>query len=129
MNGFIGGMGGLSLANGHRGHAASNASLLAPRAPEGNPWAPVAYQLSSGPLPRSFVPAAPSSMINHRAPSYNGGPSMMSSYGRRVPRYLQRAPSQRGNNVVDLYELMAGRDVRTTVSQPPSSTHQLLCLT
>ncbi|KAM0300354.1 hypothetical protein HYE67_010451 [Fusarium culmorum] len=115
MNGFIGGMGGLSLANGHRGHAASNASLLAPRAPEGNPWAPVAYQLSSGPLPRSFVPAAPSSMMNHRAPSYNGGPSMMSSYGRRIPRYLQRAPSQRGNNVVDLYELMAGRDVRTTI--------------
>ncbi|CAF3486485.1 unnamed protein product [Fusarium graminearum] len=31
MNGFTGGMGGLSLANGHRGHAASNASLLAPR--------------------------------------------------------------------------------------------------
>ncbi|CZS79951.1 unnamed protein product [Fusarium graminearum] len=66
MNGFIGGMGGLSLANGHRGHAASNASLLAPRlsllpqsacssslqalqAPEGNPEVPVAYQLSSGP--------------------------------------------------------------------------------
>ncbi|KAF0634614.1 hypothetical protein FPSE5266_09460 [Fusarium pseudograminearum] len=39
-------MGGLSFApNGHRGHAASNASLLAP---EGNPGVPVAYQLSSG---------------------------------------------------------------------------------
>ncbi|EKJ69409.1 hypothetical protein FPSE_10399 [Fusarium pseudograminearum CS3096] len=39
--GFAGRHRGLTMGERTGGHSASNASILAPRAPEGNPWAPV----------------------------------------------------------------------------------------
>ncbi|KAI1071239.1 hypothetical protein LB507_009476 [Fusarium sp. FIESC RH6] len=123
---------------------------LAPRAPEGNPWAPVAYQFSSGPFPAGPVYGnfygnpTPAMTMNHsRFSSFAMGPptgghvgtstggyygtSTGSYYGtstgghfgsstsRRTPRVGRPMNPRVPNNIVDLYELMAGRDVRTTI--------------
>ncbi|GKU17755.1 unnamed protein product [Fusarium langsethiae] len=121
VNGLVGNMNSLSFTgSSYRGYPANNMNVLAPRAPEGNPWAPVAYQFSAGPTYRPFCPPTPASTLVHsRGPSYSVGPSSMNNFGamsyRRGPRFAQRGHPARGNNVVDLYELMAGRDVRTTI--------------
>ncbi|KAG8676731.1 hypothetical protein FPOAC2_02839 [Fusarium poae] len=120
MDGLVGNMNGLAISSNRRGYAAANSmSLIAPRAPQGNPWAPVAYQFSAGPTYRPFYPPTPAATLVHsRGPSYHAGPSFI-NYGhmnhRRGPRFIPRGLPPRNNNFVDLYDLMAGRDVRTTI--------------
>ncbi|KAH7003896.1 RNA recognition motif 2-domain-containing protein [Fusarium venenatum] len=114
MDGIIGGMDGLAVS-GARHYPVNSMSLLAPRAPEGNPWAPIAYQFSGGPTYRPFCPPTPAATLIHsRGPSYNVGHSFV-NYGsmvqRRGPRFGQRSQPQRNNNIVDIYDLMAGRDI------------------
>ena len=123
---------------------------LAPRAPEGNPWAPVAYQFSSGPFPAGPVYGnfygnpTPAMTMNHsRFSSFAMGPPTGGHVGtstggyfgtstgghfgpsasRRTPRVGRPMNPRIPNNIVDLYELMAGRDVRTTVSESQSTLH------
>ncbi|KAL6922224.1 hypothetical protein FSST1_006250 [Fusarium sambucinum] len=45
MDSMIGGMNGLTVSSARR-YPVNSMSLLAPHAPEGNPWAPIAYQFS-----------------------------------------------------------------------------------
>ncbi|RGP67539.1 meiosis mei2 [Fusarium longipes] len=120
VDGLVANMDSLSFSSygGHFGYQASNVNVLAPRAPEGNPWAPVAYQFSAGPTYRPFYgPQTPgNAMVRSRGPGY-GGPyavNNMTLNHRRAPR-MGRGPVRGINNVVDLYDLMAGRDVRTTI--------------
>ncbi|KAF4989808.1 hypothetical protein FGRMN_8900 [Fusarium graminum] len=94
------------------------------RIPQGNPFAaPGAYQLPAPPVYQPFVPPTPAmtaqnSLMHSRNNSFGFGNrggfgrydsrrNQMSRYGRGPPRGL--------NNVVDLEELVAGRDVRTTI--------------
>ncbi|XEV00903.1 hypothetical protein FSHL1_006190 [Fusarium sambucinum] len=53
MDSMIGGMNGLTVSSARR-YPVNSMSLLAPHAPEGNPWAPIAYQFSGGPTYRPF---------------------------------------------------------------------------
>ncbi|KAJ4133729.1 hypothetical protein NW768_005317 [Fusarium equiseti] len=123
VDGLTANMNGLVLSgSGTRGVMES----LAPRAPEGNPWAPIAYQFSSGPIPAGPVygnfygnPTPAMSMNHSRFSSFAMGPSAGGHFGtstsRRYPRVGRPMNPRTPNNIVDLYELMAGRDVRTTI--------------
>lgn len=134
VDGLTANMNGLALSgSGTRGGMES----LAPRAPEGNPWAPVAYQFSSGPIPSGPAygtfygnPTPGMSMHHSRFSSFAMGPSAGGHFGtstsRRYPRVGRAMNPRTPNNIVDLYELMAGRDVRTTVSESQPTLHTSL---
>lgn len=123
---LVGGMGSMVLSGSSARHRSSqDLNPFTASAPEGNPWAPIAYQFAGGPIANAYGPfygpptPAMTAMTHSRTPSYGPGPHMGSFANlsqRRYPR-TGRGPSRGMNNTVDIYELVAGRDVRTTVSE------------
>ncbi|KAL4723757.1 hypothetical protein ACLX1H_009401 [Fusarium chlamydosporum] len=121
---LVGGMGSMVLSGSSARHRSSqDLNPFTASAPEGNPWAPIAYQFAGGPIANAYGPfygpptPAMTAMTHSRTPSYGPGPHMGSFANlsqRRYPR-TGRGPSRGMNNTVDIYELVAGRDVRTTI--------------
>jgi hypothetical protein len=142
LNDLVGGLQGLSVqAAGNRYQQTAlytnpsyTSSIFASgRAPQGNPFAaPAAYQFPPSALLQQFVPPSPAltaqnSLMHSRGSSLSFGG--MSGFGpfhprrNQISRFGRGGPARGLNNVVDLNELIAGRDVRTTVSsQNPFTT-------
>ncbi|KAM0340334.1 hypothetical protein ACHAPU_010547 [Fusarium lateritium] len=132
VNSLIGGLQGLSVQDAgnryqqtalYEGPSYSGSMFAGTRTPQGNPFAaPGAYQLPAPPVHQPFVPPTPAmtaqnSLMHSRNNSFGFG--NRGGFGRFDSRRNQMSRYGRGprglNNVVDLEELVAGRDVRTTI--------------
>jgi hypothetical protein len=135
LNNLVGGLQGLSVqAAGNRYQQTSlytnppySGSMFASgRAPQGNPFAAAgAYQFPPSALLQQFVPPSPAltaqnSLMHSRGSSLSfggmGGFGPFNPRRNQISRFGRNGPNRGLNNVVDLNELIAGRDVRTTVS-------------
>ncbi|KAM0247686.1 hypothetical protein ACHAP5_003933 [Fusarium lateritium] len=134
LNGLVGGLQGLSVqAAGNRYQQTalftnppySGSMFAGGRAPQGNPFAAAgAYQFPPGAVLQQFVPPSPAltaqnSLVHSRGSSLsyggNGGFGHFNHRRNQAPRFGRGGPARGLNNVVDLKELIAGRDVRTTI--------------
>lgn len=134
VNNLVGGLQGLSVqAAGNRYQQTAlftnppyHGSMFASgRAPQGNPFAaPGAYQFPPSALLQQFVPPSPAltaqnSLMHSRGSSLSfggmGGFGPFNPRRNQISRFGRNGPNRGLNNVVDLNELIAGRDVRTTV--------------